>query len=186
MKGIKALLGMTESATDTDVEQAVARLASVERELLAHTGKSTATEALGAVVGLRASADQYRATVAEMAQIRADQREAEVTQILADADRDGKIKPASRAAFLSVCGADDKGKGADPVKLRNLVAELPRSTNLEPPSRTPPPDEKPSTASSLTAAQRAVAKMLGVTEESYLASLTARANGATPAAGKWT
>lgn len=131
---ILAVLGATAAAmTDVDAEskslQEINRLQALERDLLRITGEKTGAEAIGAVAGLSSAAQAGTTALAELAALRATQREGEVTAILASAK--GKIAPADRQGFLEICGAGPDGKGADPKKLAALVSKLPVLAHLE-------------------------------------------------------
>lgn len=179
---VLALLGTTAAAlAETEAEaqslKEITRLQALERELLERTGTKSAVEGLGALAGLVAAKKTGDEALAELAKLRAAQREAEVLAILASAK--GKIAPADRPRFLAICGADAEGKGADPEKLRALVEVLPVQAHLEGVEPTTPGDKPPPrpAPAPVHGDAKKIFSLFGVTTEQVEASNKKRAEG---------
>lgn len=143
------------------------------KSILSLTGKKSLSEAAATVAGWKRTSELYSETATQLANIKGDQREAEVARILDEGIKAGKLPPAQRKAYLGICGADDNGKGADPKRLKALVEALPQVVEIGgkgAKSATPDGAEQV-----ISPEQRAINKRLGVSDESYLKSLAKRA-----------
>jgi len=110
------------------------------RALLALVGVATMAAAVPIVAGALERAKQYDALTGDLAKLRAEKREGEVEQVLADGARAGKRAIVrDRLKLLQVAGADAEGKGADPERLRLLVEALPVETEVGASTKTPAP-----------------------------------------------
>lgn len=169
MKALLKALGLAPDAGEAVALSELHSLQSVPLELCKLTGTKSPSEALGAVAGIVVAAKKGEEAIAKLASLEVEKRETEVKAILEDGKE--KIAPADLPVFLSICGADADGKGADPVKLKALVSRLPKVANLTDKGH----GEPAKNVAQLSDAQAKVNKMLGITPEKFKASLEMRA-----------
>ena len=86
----------------------------VHGELLAITGKATAGEALALVAGLKEKAARADELAVQVGKLAAEKRAREVTALLDEAARDGRLTPAKREELMK---ADAPALARDPVQL---------------------------------------------------------------------
>lgn len=100
MKTLLSKLGLPETASEAEALVALTKLL----ELLAATGRATATEALGVIAGWRAAAEEavsLRAKLAEQEKAAAARR---VDELLAEAVRAGRLAPAHEPRMRELAG----------------------------------------------------------------------------------
>lgn len=100
-KALLVLLGLAETATLDDVKKATEKLKadgvvllSFRGDVLKLTGKDQVPEALGVLEGWKKKAEQYPVLEAELAKLTAQARESEVTALVEQGKREGKLTPA--------------------------------------------------------------------------------------------
>lgn len=113
MKLIMKSLGLAENATEAEAVVALnardtkgAAAAAPVGELLALTGKATASEALGVVQGWKLGAEQTAALSARVATLEAEQTEREVAAVVAELLSAGKLTPAQKEFALKLGRTD--------------------------------------------------------------------------------
>jgi HK97 family phage prohead protease len=167
---LATILGLSATAGEAEVVAGMTAIKTEREELLRATGKSNVSEAIGHVEGLKLSAERGQAAITKLAELEADKRESDVLAICEEGRKAGKLSADQRKVYLSICGADEGGKGADPIKLRALVDALP-SQIVTAPTETPPAGSALSIT--LSAEERKVASLMGVTEEQFIKSRVA-------------
>lgn len=174
-----ALLGLQADAGEDALIASIEGLTAERRELLAITGTASIREAVPVVAGWRERASQYDEVSAKLAAVEGEKREGDVEKILDEGLRAGKRAIArDRSGLLKAAGANDDGKGADPERLRLIVAALPVEVaiNAEP-AKTPAPA---GAVVALTASERARCKRLGWSEAEYAAVKAKNVTGGAP------
>lgn len=167
-KALCAALGLPETASDADVTAAIAKTKVDLATALASQHKPD----LSAYVP-RADYDQVmgRASTAETALASRDATslKSEATELVEKGVADGKIAPASKDYYLSICASR---AGLDQTKAFLSSAPQIVKTKVDPAT-----EQKPA-GSALTSQQKQVAAALGMTAEDYKAQLEADAKEA--------
>jgi ATP-dependent Clp protease, protease subunit len=153
LKFLIAALGLTETASEADVQTALTKHMQASRtageqlaSVLAPTGKGSADEAAGVIAAWKAGAEQTSKLSAELAELKAAAEKTERDALVAKALADGKLTPAMAE------------KWAPTQSIAGLRAYLETAPKLV----AEPKKEPGVTASALTPAQAEVYKVLGV------------------------
>ncbi len=162
MKSLLIALGLTETATEAEALAALnardtkaAAEAGIVRDMVALTGKATASEAIGTATAWKHAAEQVTTLSARVQELEGAGRDRDVTAMVEDATKAGKITPALREWALSM-GRKDIAQlkafiDAAPV---HVVATGERVAGDVP--------------MTLSAEEKEVAKNVGITEAAYL------------------
>lgn len=146
LKKIALSLGLSETATEAEVETALAE----RQELLRATGAKSCKEAIGAVAGMTKTGEIAQAALDRAVKLEADAREREL-QLILEKNAE-KFPPADRDFWLEKCGAkrvdatgkpDPNGKlrGADPEQLAGVASRLTRRAVLDKGHEAPEPTQ---------------------------------------------
>ena len=136
------------------------------KEVIALTGKSSLSEAKGAIEAGKQAVASVETQAQEIATLKARETEREVTTLVDKAVVDGKITPAQKD-WASAMGKKDV------AMLRSFIETAPAKAPSAAESARPPGDGTAITA--LNAEQKAIAKQLGLDEKKFAASLSAQA-----------
>jgi len=151
------ILGLSENSTDQVLLSEVSSLLSSTRELLAATGSKTSNEARGVILAWKESADKVASLTTQLATFQAINVEREVTSLVDNAVRDGKIAPALKDFWLT--------EGRKNVEmLRGYVSKAPQM--LTPPVNENQPDPAVPTGAIAvdTADQEKIFAQMGITD----------------------
>lgn len=151
------ILGLSENSTDQVLLSEVSSLLSSTRELLAATGSKTSNEARGVILAWKESADKVASLTTQLATFQAINIEREVTSLVDNAVRDGKIAPALKDFWLT--------EGRKNVEmLRGYVSKAPQM--LTPPVNENQPDPAVPTGAIAvdTADQEKIFAQMGITD----------------------
>jgi len=173
MKTLLAKLGLKDDSTEAEALAVLhareTRHDELEQDLVKLTGAKDVSEAKGIVAALKAKADKFDAAEAELAKLKAEQADKEVAALVDGGVRDGKITPAQKAFWL------EHGK-KDVAMLKAFLKDAPKLVTTK---ETKPGDEKKTEPNgdlaTLSADDKAVAKMLGISEKDFLAKKKADA-----------
>ncbi len=161
MRTVLTALSLGESATEVEALGAITKLSEERRQVLASVGKESFAEAMGAITALKAQAESVVALTAELEGIKAERLASEVTGLLDEATKDGRIKPAKRAemeALYAECGIK---------ALKTCLSMLPKQA--EPAKEAAPVAPSAPDAVQLTAGQLEIIKQTGLTPEQFAA-----------------
>lgn len=150
-----AMLGLADSAGETEVLSEVGKLQSSQRELLSLTGGASFDEAKGTILGWKASAEAYAKSSAELSEIKATAKK--------DA-REALLKANYRKFSPAMLAEDGWVRDATYELLASFVKTSPDLIPAEEPAE---PAVKPATLSS---DERKIARQLGLTDEQYTES----------------
>lgn len=166
MKSIAKHLGLSENATESEIQNALfardakasADAASLER-VLGLTGKTSPSEALGAVTAWKQAAEQVPGLSQRVQALEAEKIETQVVALVDGAVQAGKLAPAQREFALSM------GR-KDVTMLKGFVESAPVIPSAAAPAK--PPAAQGSVLS-LSIEDQAVARQLGISEKDFLA-----------------
>lgn len=162
MENIAKALGLRADASEGDILVAISEQRALLNGLLAVAGKDSAAEAGGVFRAWQEGSKRAEALSAQLTAIKAERDAADRQQLLDAAVSDGRLAPAAMAEFAKL----------DLVVLRPLLAALPKTGPVAATPHTAPAIESASTA--LTAEDRKVAAMLGISEADFLKNKTAQ------------
>ena len=156
MKTLLAALALSQTLSEAE---AVVQYNAREGELLSLTGTKTRPEALGVITGWKSAGEQVTRLTAELAKRDGESRDREVSELIAQGKREGKISPALEPMLLT------QGQ-KDPAFLRSFIASAPRIVPVE---SKEPAGGAPTTVV-LSQLEKDVAKMTGVSETQFAAT----------------
>jgi ATP-dependent protease ClpP protease subunit len=151
------ILGLSENSTDQVLLSEVSSLLSSTRELLVATGSKTSGEARGVILAWKESADKVASLTTQLATFQAINVEREVTSLVDNAVREGKIAPALKDFWMT--------EGRKNIEmLRGYVSKAPQM--LTPPVNENQPDPAvPTGAIAVTSDdQEKIFTQLGITD----------------------
>ena len=102
MKTLLIALGLADTATEAEAVTALSRLTSGIKDVLTATATASLSEAVGAIQGMKAAADQVKQLSAQLAELQAAQAAREVESIVEAGMKEGKITPAQKDVMLSM------------------------------------------------------------------------------------
>lgn len=152
-----ALLGLAATATDAEIEAAISTSIALNR-------KGAQPDPTLYVPKADLDAALNRATVAEtqLKKISDDAAEAEAVALVDGAVKDGKVAPASRDHYLTLC------RSGQMATVKTMLATLPKlGAALDSKTEGDPSKDKPGT---LDDNQLAMCRRLGITAEQFLAA----------------
>jgi len=160
MKTVLVALGLKADADETEAFAAVNSLREFAREVLALSGTKNHGEAMGALLALKSKAEKADASDAELTKFRAEFAAKEVTSLLDEAIKDGRVAPAKRAELEALHAKH----GVE--ALRTCLSMLPKAA----PAAVPPVEGAASAAatSGLTDEQLKILKLTGLSPEKFL------------------
>lgn len=97
-----ALLSMSANATEADVVAELARRQSMVAELSALTGQREVPGMLGAIKAWKAGSDTVASLTQRITELEKKEKDAELTALLDQGKRDGKVTPAMEPALRSM------------------------------------------------------------------------------------
>ena len=118
MRPVIVALGLRESAKDSEALTAIVQLADAKREILALSERNSLSEAIGVVAGWKSAATQVTALNAKVTELEKIQRDREVTELVEQGKREGRVPPTLVAWALSL-------GSRDMVALREFVTSAP-------------------------------------------------------------
>lgn len=151
------ILGLSENSTDQVLLSEVSSLLSSTRELLAATGSKTSNEARGVILAWKESADKVASLTTQLATFQAINIEREVTSLVDNAVRDGKIAPALKDFWLT--------EGRKNVEmLRGYVSKAPQMLTSPVNENQPDPAVPTGAIAVDTADQEKIFAQMGITD----------------------
>jgi phage I-like protein len=151
----------TLTATNETLTKTVAEQKTFAAEVLSATGKATPSEAIGAILGLKASAERLPVVEAELQTIRAAALEAEVLSLVDEAVKAGRLIPAKREEAVAL------GK-KDVATLKAFLSMLPQVVPAAPAAT--PKDPDAGVVVALTENELKYAKQFGLDPKAVLAN----------------
>jgi phage I-like protein len=94
MQEIVRMLGLTEDATEAEAGAMITRLAGLERQLTALTGRTSSEEALAVVQAWRSAAEELPRVQERLAALEAERVNERKRSLLEQGKREGKLTPA--------------------------------------------------------------------------------------------
>lgn len=156
MKSLLKALGLNENATEAEALVALSTLQGGAQQITTLTGKPTTPEALGTIQAWKASHDQLPTLSSRVAELEGQVLGGEVTALVEQGKKDGKVPPAMIAVLT------DMGK-KDLAMLKSFLEAAPKvapDTNHNPPGDGKPPV-------TLSAEDQAVIAQLGIDPAKY-------------------
>jgi Mu-like prophage I protein/Caudovirus prohead serine protease len=170
LSAIKRALELAPDATEAEMLERINQNASqlaAWNGLASVAGVTTATEAHGLFVTIKAGFEQGKAAIAELEQLKEKARENEVALLVKQARDEGKFTPANEAEILRIAGGNID-------TLKSLIAVLPVSAN-----RVATETPQKGAASVLSESERAKCKAEGWDPDEY-AAMKRRVMGISP------
>jgi phage I-like protein len=133
MKMLLLALSLKDTATEAEALAALNKLQERERELVALTGKATASEAFGVVQAWKQGAEQVVVLSAKLQELEGARTEAEVNSILEKLASEGRMVPAQKE-LLSKMGRTDL------AQLKAYAATAPKIVGLGSETKEPAAD----------------------------------------------
>lgn len=106
MKTLLIALGLADTATEAEAVAALARLQDGGKQLLALTGKSSLSEALGVAVAWKQADEQVKTLTARLSALETEKATHEIDELVAKGKKEGKVPPAMEA-FCREMGQKD-------------------------------------------------------------------------------
>ncbi len=94
MKSILVLLGLAESASESEAATALAKINEALRSLVTLSGKASPAEALGVFTGWKAAVEQSAKLSAKIAELEAASASRELEELIKTGKTEGKLPPA--------------------------------------------------------------------------------------------
>jgi ATP-dependent protease ClpP protease subunit len=165
----KAMAALERTASDaasrlTAVTAQLDASSKVAVDIMALTGKATVGEAVAHVAGLKEKAARTDELAAELEKVRAAQRQSEITALLDEASKAGRLTPAKRAEFLK---ADAPQFAKDPTQLKAFLECLGPPVVAKTGEGARPTEEKPDQLPELTEVEKAQALKARVSFEGF-------------------
>ena len=123
----------------------------MEPKIIALTGAKTEGEAEGVILAWKAAADQVKTLSARVSELEAEKSDKEIAELIADAEKAGKVTPATKPFVEKLARQDIE-------TLRGFLSAAPVQTAARSASKEPEAD---GTVVHLTAEDTAVAPMFG-------------------------
>ncbi len=155
-------LALTTTASEPEAIQRAQRLVELERELLAATGKTTLSEALGVVRAHADSAKRLEVVSQELTALKAAGERATATGLLDAAVQAGRLTPASRTSAEALFTKHGL------VTLQAFVEALPSSVAPPAPPAPPAAGAAGPAGAALSAEEKKMLTVLGVKPEDYV------------------
>jgi phage I-like protein len=169
MKSLLAAMGLKDTANEAEAlsafNQFSSRYQQQEQELLQLTSTKSVSEAFGAIRGLKESAAQVEKLSGQLKELQAKDLEREVSSLIEQGKRDGKLAPAQEHYFREL------GQ-KDVALLRGFLATAPKLVVTPSDAARPPPGEPEQLV--LNETEKRTAKQLGISEAEYLATKKSR------------
>lgn len=116
MKTVLAALKLTDTSTEAEALERITGITASNQQLLGATGKTDVNEAVGVILGWKASADQNVILAGKLEKLEADRKSERLTSLIASGKADGKITPALEPVMLTW----------DVATLENFLAVAPK------------------------------------------------------------
>ena len=171
MKTLLRALGLPDAASEAEALTALQTRDAAHQRLVQVSGKTNPAEAEAVFNAWKIGAEKSAAIEAELAATKKATVDVEAKALIDKATTEGRLPPASRAAIESMYSAH----GIDAVKLSLSMLPAGVHVNQDAPKGLTENSEKP--AGGLTAEDKVIAKMLGLTDEQALANKKHASNG---------
>jgi phage I-like protein len=161
MKSLLKALGLNENATEAEALVALQALQGNQQQLVTLTGKPTFAEALGVIQAHKAASEQVATLSARVAELEAQQVDAEVAALIAAGQAEGKVSPAM-VESLTAMGKKDA---------TTLKAFLEATPKIAPDYNHQQPKKPAGGTVTLSAEDLQVCKLMGIKPEDYQAHI---------------